>query len=188
MTDSLTPAELQTRIDAARREYDGLREGLEQQLGRHFSDAGDVADRLLSVTDEFGPDRALELMAERPDDYGVRHSAADREWREVAAEYSTELERLVEVHERLDDLTRQRDKLDFRDPEKPGRVVNIQGRAYDFDTARGELREIETDARFPVQLDREEPRLTAVQRALRDTNAAKAEPRPDRDRDRTRGR
>lgn len=186
MTDSPTASELQSSIDAVRREYDGLRDSLEQTLGRHFADAGDVADRLLSVTDEFGRDRALELMAERPDDYGVRHSAADSEWREVAAEYSAGLERLVEVHERLDDLTREREKLDIRDPAKPGRVVNIQGRAYDFDTARGELREIETDARFPVQLDREEPRLTAVQRALRDTNAARAEPQPDRDR--TRGR
>jgi len=186
MSDSLTLAELQSRIDAARREYDGLREGLEQQLGRHFNDAGDVADRLLSVTDEFGRERALELMAERPDDYGVRHSAADREWREAAAEYSARLERLAEVHERLDDLTSEWEKLDVRDPAKPGRVVNIQGRAYDFDTARGELREVETDARYPVQLDREEPRLTAVQRALRDTNAAKAE--PEQDRDRTRGR
>ena len=186
MTDSPTASELQSRIDAARREHDGLRDGLEQQLGQHFNDAGDVADRLLSVIDEFGRERALELMAERPDDYGVRHSAADREWREAAAEYSAGLERLVEVHERLDDLTRELEKLDARDPAKPGRVVNIQGRAYDFDTARGELREIETDARFPVQLDREEPRLTAVQRALRDSNAAKAEPLPDRDR--TRGR
>ena len=90
MTDSLTASELQSRIDAARREYDGLREGLEQQLGRHFNDAGGVADRLLSVTDEFGRERALELMAERPDDYGVRHSDAGREWREAAAEYSAE--------------------------------------------------------------------------------------------------
>lgn len=186
MTDSPTAAELQSRIDAARREYDRLREGLEQQLGRHFNDGGDVADRLLSAADEFGRDRALELMAERPDDYGVRHSTAEREWRESAAEYSAGLERLVEVHDRLDELTRAQEKLDVRDPANPGRVVNIQGRAYDFDTARGELREIETDARYPVQLDREEPRLTAVQRALRDTNAAKAEPQPDRDR--TRGR
>lgn len=186
MTDSPTTAELQSRIDATRREYDGLREALEQQLGRHFNDASDVGDRLLSVTDEFGRDHALELMAERPDDYGVRHSVSDGEWRESAAEYSAGLERLVEVHERLDDLTREWEKMDVREPAKPGRLVNIQGRAYDFDTARGELREIETDARYPVQLDREEPRLTAVQRALRDTNAAKAEPQPDRDRTRER--
>lgn len=187
MADSPTAAELQSRIDTTRRAYDDLRDTLERQLARDFTDAGDVADRLLSMADEFGQKHALDLMAERPDDYGVRHRSTEGDWREAVADYSANVERLVELHERLDDLTRDREWADGREPAKPGRIVNIQGREYDFDAVRGELRELQSDARFPVELERgEEPRLTAIERAMRDTKAAKAE--PELDRDRTRGR
>lgn len=187
MADSPTAGELQSRIDATRREYEYLRNSLEQHLGRHFAEAGDVADKLLSVVDEFGREHALQLMAERPDDYGVRHASADGDWREAAAAYGASIERLVELHERMDDLTRERDKLDARNPAKSGRIVNIQGREYEFDAVRSELREIQSDARFPVEFERgEEPKLTAIERAMRDSKAGRAEPQPDRDR--TRGR
>lgn len=187
MADSPTAAELQARIDATRREYEDLRDSLEQQLGRHFTEAGDVADRLLSVVDEFGREHALELMAKRPDDYGVRHASADGDWREAAAAYGTDVERLVELHERLDDLTREREGADGRESAKPARIVNIQGREYEFDPVRSELRELQSGTRFPVELERgEEPKLTAIERAMRDTKAGRAEPQPDRDRTRDR--
>lgn len=187
MTASPTAAELQARIDATRREYEDLRDSLEQQLGRHFTNAGDVADRLLSVVDEFGREHALVLMVERPENYGVRRASADGDWREVAAAYDADVERLVELHERLDDLTREREQADGRDLAKPGRVVNIQGREYEFDAVRNQLREIQSDARFPVELERgDEPKLTAIERALRDTKAGRAESQPDRDRTRER--
>lgn len=186
MADSPTSVELQSRINATRREYEDLRGGFEQQLGRHFTDAGEVADRLLSVVDEFGCDHALQLMAERPDNYGVRHAASEGDWREAAAGYGGDVERLVELHEQLDDLTREREQAESREPAKAARIVNIQGREYQFDAARSELREMQSDARFPVELEHGEPKLTAIEQAMRDSKAGKAEPQPDRDR--TRGR
>lgn len=185
MADSPTAAELQVRIDAARREYEVVRGRLEQQLGREFSDAGDVADRLLSVTDEFGRDHAVGLILERPDDYGERHGGRDGDWQEVAARIGDDVDRLVELHEKLDDLTRDREALTGQD--RAGehvRVINIQGREYEFDGERNELREIEPSGRPPEHA--EQPRLTAIERAMRDTKAGKAEPQPERDR--TRGR
>lgn len=182
MADSPTAAEIQVRIDAARREYEAARDRLEQQLGREFSDAADVADGLLSVTDEFGRDHAVGLMLERPDDYGQRHAGRDGDWQEVAAKIGDGVDRLVELHERLDDLTRDREALTGQDRAvKPVRVINIQGREYEFDGERNELREIEPSAR-----QAEQPRLTAIERAMRDTKAGKAE--PETERDRTRGR
>lgn len=187
MVDSRSKADVHARIDEIRRDYEQLRTSLEQNLGRYFIDAGDVTDRLLSVVDEFGREHALELMAERPDDYGVRHAAAENDWRETAASYGTDVERLIELHDRLDDLTREREKAEGRESPEPLRSINIQGREYEFDAVRSELREIVSDTRYPVALERgEEPKLTAIERAMRDTKAAKAEPQPDRER--TRGR
>lgn len=187
MADSRTEADIHARIDETRRDYEQLRASLEQNLGRYFTDAGDVTDRLLSVVDEFGREHALQLMAERPDDYGVRHAAADRDWRDMATSYGTDVERLIELHDRLDNLTREREKADGRDSSEPLRSINIQGREYEFDAVRSELREIVSDTRFPVALERgEEPKLTAIERAMRDTKAGRAEPQPDRDRTRDR--
>lgn len=187
MSDSRSETELHARIDETRRDYEQLRASLEQNLGRYFTDAGDVTDRLLSVVDEFGREHALVLLAERPDDYGARHAAADSAWRESVASYGSDVERLIELHDRLDDLTREREEADGRESPEPLRSINIQGREYEFDAVRSELREIVSETRYPVALERgEELKLTAIERAMRDTKAAKAEPQPDRER--TRGR
>ncbi len=178
-------ADLDAAIDAARRDYATQRDKLEGRLGAHVVDASDVADRLLSVADEFGREHALELMAERPDDYGVREQASS--WRD-AADLNEDLERLIDTQERLDDLTQKREKLAQRGDGKPVRIVNIQGQAYEFDAAKRELREVASGERHAVSLEEigaGRP-LTLTQQAARDAQAPKAQPRGDRDRTRER--
>lgn len=188
MADELSDAaHLQARIDSVRRDYADLRDNLDQRLACHFVDPQDVADRLLSVIDEFGREHAMQLFGERPGDYGVHHQEAAPGWRESAASYEEDVERLVDLHDQLDALAAERERIAPPNQAKPGRVVNIQGREYAFDVERGRLHELETGQQYPVELPpREDEKLTLTQRAMRDTTAAKAEPQRDRDRDRGR--
>lgn len=187
MSDAPTTDELQRQIDASRREYDLLRGQLERALGQQFEQPDDVADRLLSVTDEFGRERALELLMQRPADYGDRHILDDADMRHDAAGLAGLVDRLVEVHARLDDLTRQRDQQLPRNPAKLDRILNIQGREYAFDPVRRELRNVSSGERHVVEMDRvEEQKLTLTQKAAQHTSASKAQPGSERDRDRDR--
>lgn len=188
MTDDRVPtvAELDAAIDAARRDYAAQRDKLERRLQRHFADAGDVADRLLSVVDEFGREHALDLMAERPDDYGVWEQSSG--WRDAAAEFNDDVERLIDTHERLDDLTHKREKLVQRADSRPLRIVNIQGQAYEFDAEQRELRELSSSERHAVDLGdtaAERP-LSLTQELARDAGIQPAQARPRRDRTRER--
>lgn len=186
MFDSLTPDELQRQIDATRREYDRLREQLESALGYQFEQPGGVADRLLSVTDEFGRERALELLTQRPGDYGDRRGD-DPAFRDSATGLSGMVDTLVEVHARLDELTRQRGRAVKAPDTGSSRIVNIQGREYAFDPARRELREVSSGQRYQVEMDRvDEPCQTLTQRAAQQSSASKAPTRTEHDRDRDR--
>lgn len=182
-----TVDELDAAIDAARREYAAHRDRLEDRLRSHFVDAGDVADRLLSVVDEFGREHALDLLAERPDDYGVREQADD--WRAVAAELNGDVERLVDLSDRLDDLTHKRDKLAQRADSRPVRIVNIQGQAYEFDAERRELREVQSGTRHDVDLrENEVEELSLTQQLAREAGIGPERDRPARSRNRGRER
>lgn len=77
MADSPTSVELQSRINATRREYEDLEDG---------------------------------------------------DCPEVATAYGADVERLVDLHEQLDELTRERQQAEGREPAKSARIVNIQGR------------------------------------------------------------
>lgn len=183
--ENLTAEQLQHRVDAARRHYESLRDMFEQQLQQNFADAGDVADRLLSVADEFGKDQAVELLGERPDDYGVRVNGADGNWRDVASIYADDLEKLIEAHEQLDDLTRLRDNAAGRSERDLLRTLNIQGREYELDVLKRELREKESGERHRVDLPKDKT-LTLTERAALGSKAEKAQPHPQRNRTRDR--
>lgn len=179
-------AELKARIASTRREYEGLRDALESKLGRQFIEPSAVADRFLSVIDEFGLEHAAELLAERPGDFGDRHVEGDG--RGEAEELRDTLQGLVDAHDRLDDLTGELDKLTRTDQAKSARIINIQGREYEFDGAKRELREVASGERHSVALEEigaGKP-LSLTQQAARDAQAPRVQPRADRDR--TRGR
>lgn len=179
-------AELKARIAATRREYEGLRDTLESKLGRQFMEPSAVADRFLSVIDEFGVEHASDLLAERPADFGERYGQGDG--RADADDLRDTLNELVDAHERLDDLTGELDKLTRTEQTKSTRVINIQGQAYDFDAEKRELREVASGERHGVALEEiggGRP-LTLTQQAAREAQAPKAQPRGNRDRTRTR--
>ncbi len=188
MTDEGQPslAELDAAIAATRREYASQRDSLEARLAGHFVDGGDVADRLLSVADEFGREHALELLAERPDDYGVREQRGD--YRDAAAELAPDLERLIETHDRLDELARQRDMLEPLADGRPIRTIHIQGRAYEFDGERRELRDRDSGERVSAELEApaQSRPLSLTEQARLDAGVPRAQPRPGRDRTRER--
>ncbi len=92
------------------------------------------------------------------------------------------------MHERLDDLTSELDKLARPDRDGAVRIVHIQGQAYEFDAAKRELREVASGERHAVALEEiggDKP-LSLTQQAARDAQAPKAQARPDRDRTRDR--
>lgn len=181
----LTPEMLDRALTAARRQYAALRDALEQRLAASFADTPDVADRLLSSVDEFGRKHTGQLLAERPRDWGQWSGHAD--WRAASADIQRDLDAMATLHERIDELTAQRAAAEKDAPAGPHRV-HIQGRPYDFDAERGELRDIESGSRFVVELERQEPprEISLLDRLAERAPAELAPERPVRERTRER--
>lgn len=190
MTDELAPMlnELDAEIDAVRKDYEAQRSKLEGRLQQHFADGGEVTDRLLSEVDEFGREHALELMSERPSDYGTWLQTPG--WRDVTAELNNDIDRLIDTHERLDDLTHKQEKLIQRADSRPLRIINIQGQAYEFDAERRELREVSSDKRHDVDLTETltEPSESLTQQVAREEGIKPRTQSTSSRRDRTRER
>lgn len=167
MTDETSTPDkaLEQQLEAARRDYEDKRRALAWTLQKHFADGGDVTDRVLNAVDEYGREHALELLAERPDDYGVWEHASRETWREVTEGVDAEVARVTEAHDRLDELTSLADnrKADVT----IGRTINIQGEAYVIDLEARELRNLSNGERHPIQAHdaAQDRKLTLTERA-----------------------
>jgi hypothetical protein len=179
---------IQAAIDDVRRSYVDARQQLEASLGRVYVDPADASDRLLSLADEFGREHTLVLFAERPHDFGVVHDIGNIPWSETAERLGEELEQLLGVHERLDDLTHARDKLQPR-PNSATRTINVQGTEYQLDAEARELRSADKPAeRHSVSLEPEERELSLTEQYAREKVVAPVQPQSTQERDRNRTR
>lgn len=189
MTDTVDS--IQTAIDATRTAFQQQRDLLEGVLEQDFVDPGQVADGLMSVADEYGREHALDLLRERPGDFGDRREGAGAGWVERADDLAGHLDRIMDTHDRLDQLTSAREKLVPRGGPASGQVINIQGREFLLDADDRELRAVDRpDERYPVEpeIGPPEPELSLTERVAQATGAAKAEPLPELERERTRTR
>jgi len=176
---------LQAAIDDVRRSYVDVRQQLEASLARVYVDPADVADRLLSLADEFGREHTLALFVERPHDLGVVHDIGDIPWSETAERLGGELEQLLDTHERLDDLTHARDKLR---PNPATRTLNVQGREYQLDPEARELRSLDQSERHPVSLEPGKLQLSLTEQHAREKGVVPIQPLPTQERERYRTR
>lgn len=177
---------LEKQLDVVRKDYEDQRRAFAWRMQKHFVDGSDVTDRLLSAVDEYGQQHALELLSERPDDYGIWDHTASEPWREVTESLEQDIAKLTEAHDRLDELTRAVDQ-ERKLPETQ-RTIHVQGEAYAIDAEARSVRHIATDERSQMD-DQDTPqrKLTLTERAaLR----AQLPEQPERaeTRDRTRGR
>jgi hypothetical protein len=160
-------ARLQEGIDAARKTFGAEREGLEDMLARDFVSGVDAADTLLSLTDEYGLERAGELLRERPGDFGEIRDRIPGDWEERCAEIIEKVSRANQSLDRLDELTHRREALLQREG---GRVLNIQGQEF---LLRGE----EPEA-VPLDKGQPERELSMTELLRREKGIAPAEPSP----------
>lgn len=174
-------------IEAERRRFLALRDVLEAELGAVYRDALDATDTLLSLADEFGQEHAMQLLAERPGDFGELRGARLED--DARSGLGERLSTLLDAHESLDDLTDRRARLDSgREPDGT-RVINIQGHAFTFDAKNRELRSVDRpEERLPLEIEvseRDSPSLTEQVRQIGGID--RAEPQThDRERNRTR--
>lgn len=150
MTDD--PKDLNQAIEHARRDYLQQREALEDELARSYADAGGVTDRFLTSCDEYGREHALQLMADRPDDYGDWRANSGAAWRETVAGLKEKLDRLVDTHDRLDELTSDRERLQGRASGQVRRL-NIQGEEFILDGHAQELTRVQTGERTGFKIE-----------------------------------
>lgn len=177
---------LEQQLEVARKDYEDQRRAFAWRMQKHFIDASDVTDRLLSAVDEYGQQHALDRLAERPDDYGVWDHTTGEPWREVTGALEADIAKLTDAHDRLDDLTRALDNE--RNLPETQRTIHVQGEAYVIDAESRAVRHIATGERSQLE-DQDTPqrKLTLTERAaLR----AQLPEQPERaaTRDRTRGR
>lgn len=182
-----SPEDLDRSIERTRQDYLRQREALEDELARSYADAGGVTDRLLSSCDEYGREHALQLMADRPDDYGDWRANSGAGWRGTVADLTEKLDRLAEVHERLDDLTVERERLRGRGDGQT-RHLHIQGEEFVVDGATQELTRVQTGERIRIEETAAKPDKSLAQRLAEKApaNQLQTRTRPDRDRDRSR--
>jgi hypothetical protein len=183
-----TGASLQADIDQVRAAYGARRAELEQELANIYADAPAACDTLLSIADEFGPEHAAGILNERPQELGAIRDDDDLPWSDVIDRAGEEMPKLADQHDRLDELTVQREALLRRDQPDRLPVVNIHGREFTLDEARRELRPTDRpDQSYPLDLDPAEQRSANVSEILaQEKPGRQAEPEPPRDRSRSR--
>lgn len=177
---------LEQQLEVARKDYEHQRRALAWRMQKHFIDASDATDRLLSAVDEYGQQHALGRLAERPDDYGVWEHTPGEPWREVVESLEADIAKLIDAHERLDDLTLALDKE--RNLPETQRTIHVQGDAYVIDAEARAVRHIATGERSQLE-DQDTPQriLTLTERAALRVQLPEQPERPHT-RDRTRGR
>ena len=170
-------ARLQESIDAARKTFGADREGLEDMLARDFVSGADAADKLLSLTDEFGLEHTSELFRERPGDFGELRDRIPGDWEDRCAEIIDKAARANQSLDRLDELTHRREALLQREG---GRVLNIKGQEF---ALRGEGPEA-----VPLEKAQPERELSVTELLRREKGISPAEPSPAPTRQQTRSR
>lgn len=186
-------ATLQAEIDSLRTDYREANDRLFRGLATLFADPNTAAIAMLSKAEEFGPSVAAEQMMADPNYYGLwSPTTTDELYASQCESIEKLLEAAIDIHDRLDQVTAQREALlTAQDPTRPT-VIHMGGREMAINIERGEIRFLDEPGklfRLPLvemmeQIRAEEPSIT--ERYARDMGAPKAEPDPSRARNRGR--
>lgn len=162
--------------------YGQKRGELERLLEGMVPDPADAVSDLMSWSEEFGREHAIELFQNDLHTYPANPEVTEELWPERARQISEGVDALLDSQERLDELTLTRERAEGREGSSV-RALNIQGQEYELDGSARTLRDWEgREIELGV-----EPDLSLTQEHARDVGAEPAQ--PDRvEYDRTRGR
>lgn len=140
--------ELESVVAALDREtaaYEAKRDELAHALDGLVPDPTDAVADLLSWSEEFGREHAIELFQNDLHTYPADPGVTER-WAERVMDVSQRVDALLDVQDRLDELTRERESLEGRAPGEARRQVNFQGQECALDGAALEVRDREGKA------------------------------------------
>lgn len=175
--------ELESVVSALAREiaaYEVKRGELARALDGLVPDPSDAVADLLSWSEEFGREHAIELFQNDLHTYPADPGVIER-WAERVMDVSRRVDALLNVQDRLDELTCERESLEGRAPGEARRQVNFQGQECELDGAALEVRDREGKA-YAIS-----DRLTLTQLNAREVGAEPHQPdprSPSRDRSR----
>lgn len=125
--------------------FEVKRRELERALDGLVPDSTDAVADLLSWSEEFGREHAIELFQNDLHTYPADPGVTER-WAERVMDVSRRIDALLDAQDRLDELTCERESLEGRAPEDGRRQVNFQGQECELDGATLEVRDREGKA------------------------------------------
>ncbi|MBS0234235.1 MAG: hypothetical protein JSR99_12215 [Proteobacteria bacterium] len=136
--------DLESVVSALDREtaaYEVKRGELERALAGLVPDPSDAVGDLLSWSEEFGREHAIELFQNDLHTYPADPEITDELWPQRLMDVSQRIDGLLNAQDRLDELTRERELIQGRAPVDGRRQVNFQGQECELDAAALEVRD-----------------------------------------------
>lgn len=165
--DDATSAQLEVQIRA----YDEKRAALVKEVDGLLPDPADAVSDLLSWSEEFGREHAIELFQNDLHTYPADPRVLEA-WDERAVRVSRCVDELLDIQDRLDSLTAARDAARGRELVSSERAINIQGRNFELEGRRAVLR----DEHGQEHEIGREPELSLTQTLVRDVEIESLQP------------
>jgi len=159
MSQDSSLSKVVAELAEATKSYEHISGTLKQELEGLVPDPTNMVCDLLSWSEEFGREHAIELFQNDLHTYPADPRVIES-WDQRAAAVSKAVDATLNAQDRLDALTRERDALTGG----AQRTLNIQGQEFELHSARGVLRDARGEEH---KLDRE-PELTLTQKIARD--------------------
>lgn len=141
--------DLESVVAALAREtaaYEVKRDELAHALDGLVPDPTDAVGDLLSWSEEFGREHAIELFQNDLHTYPADPEITDELWPQRLMDVSQRVDGLLDAQDRLDELTCERESLQGRATGEARRQVNFQGQECELDGAALEVRDREGKA------------------------------------------
>ncbi|RUO98594.1 hypothetical protein [Hyphomicrobium sp.] len=184
MADDPSLKAIVTELARETSSYGQKRGELERLLEGMVPDPADAVGDLMSWSEEFGREHAIELFQNDLHTYPANPEVTEELWPERARQVSEGVDALLDSQDRLDELTLARERAEGRQGTAE-RALNIQGEEFELDGGSRILRDREG---HEIDLG-VEPELSLTQEHARDVGAGPAQPdRGDHDRTRERSR
>ncbi len=169
MAEERTLATIAADLERETGAYEGGRERLEIAREGLVPDPAETVSDLLSWSEEFGREHAIELLQNDLHGYPSDPRIAES-WPERAPKISAAVDALLDTQDRLDALTLEKERA--VPPSLGNRLVNVQGQELELLSAKGVLKDRQGQE-HPVG---REPELTLTQKMAREVGAEPYQP------------